>query len=475
MIAFLTRILHRSALLQALILLIAWLAVWQLGRLVEYTEHASVWFPVAGLSFAALLVLGRRAVLPIMAGAILITIWSAEHYQLPLNAGQKIWGGFLFGVAHIAPYWLGAFMVGRLTRKAGHGAPQLIVTFLLVAGASALCATSLVIASLVVTNQMEMADFGTTFLPFWVGDMAGVIALAPLFTGVLIRLFPDPEIELTEFAREETGSLARLGNKVALNAILVASCMLLAHLTESPESSFAIFFLAVPHMWIACTESPIFNVASLAVSSFLIALLVHLLGLMDHVMVYQFAISVIAANALFGIAVPQLKANNEQLTKLLHHDSLTGAASRHYLEQRAGLEIEHSHAERTPLSLIVLDLDNFKQINDRHGHAAGDDILRRTLKAVQDVLRRNDVVARFGGDEFVVMLPDLDRPGACRVAERARAAIGRIEIGADRMACSFGVAQLSPGEDFHTLFERADMALYSAKREGGNQVSHAAD
>lgn len=132
MVDFLTRVLHGSAWLRGLFLLIAWLAVWQVGRLVEYTDHASVWFPVAGLTFAALLVLGKRAVLPIMTGAVLITIWSVRHYQFPLNTWEATWAGLLFGVAHILPYWLGALLVGRLARKAGHGAPQLIVTFLVV-------------------------------------------------------------------------------------------------------------------------------------------------------------------------------------------------------------------------------------------------------------------------------------------------------------------------------------------------------
>ncbi|MDT8448587.1 MAG: diguanylate cyclase [Wenzhouxiangellaceae bacterium] len=473
MVDLLTRLLHRSALLRVVFLLVAWLAVWQLGRLVEYTEHASVWFPAAGLTFAALLVLGRRAALPLMAAAVLITIWAVDHYQLPLDFRQSIRAGILFGVAHIAPYWLGAFLIGRLARKASHSTPQLIVTFLVTAGLAALCATVLVIAALVITNQLDPAAVSSTLLPFWIGDVAGVVVLAPLFSGWLIRLYPEPDIDLAEFTRQGRGSFKGLANKLALNSSLVVATMLLAYLTEARESSFAIFFLAITHMWIACTESPAFSVVSLAVTSFLIALLVHLLGLMEYVMVYQFAINVIAANALFGIAIPQLRAHNEQLKRMVFTDSLTGASSRHYMDLRASLEITQSHAENKSLSLAVFDLDNFKKINDRYGHTSGDDALVSVCIAARNSVRRQDVIARYGGDEFVILLPDLDQEEAMEVARRIKVLVNRIRIGGDYLRCSLGVAELLPGEDFRGLFQRADEALYNSKKHGGNRITQA--
>ena len=470
----LARFLRKSFVVRDLILLLAWLAVWQVGRLVEYTDHASVWFPAAGLTFAALLVLGRRAVLPIMGAAVLITIWSIDHYQLPLTFRQSIYAGVLFGLAHIGPYWLGAIVVGRLAQKVSHSVPQLIVTFLLTAGIAALCATVLVIATLVWTQQLASQDVSRTLLPFWVGDLAGVVVLTPLFAGILIRYFPDPNVDLAEFTRQGRGSFRSLRNKMALNISLVFLTMLLAHLTEAPESSFAIFFLALTHMWIACTESPAFNVFSLAVTSFMIALLVHLFGLMDHVMVYQFAINVIAANALFGIAIPQLNAHNEQLTRMVFTDALTGASSRYYTEQRAELEIKQSHASDQTLALAVFDLDNFKNINDRYGHSFGDQALIRVCEAARENVRRLDVISRFGGDEFVLLLPAMKRADAHELAERIKAAVNIIRVGEDVLSCSFGIAELAAGEDFNALFCRADEALYRSKKRGGNQVSQAA-
>jgi hypothetical protein len=180
--SWLIKLLQNSSLIRIVFLFIAWLAVWQVGRLVEYTDHASVWFPVSGLTFSCFLVLGKKAFIPIMAGAIIITIWSGNHYQIPLSLSEFIWAGVLFGFAHILPYWLGAIFLVRLSHKANQNAPKLIVTFLIVACITAFIATLLVIASLVITNQMDIADVNKTFLPFWVGDMAGVIVLTPLFS-----------------------------------------------------------------------------------------------------------------------------------------------------------------------------------------------------------------------------------------------------------------------------------------------------
>lgn len=448
--------------LQMLIIFLAWLAVWEIGVLVEYTEHASVWFPAAGFTFACMLVVGLRAFIPIMAAAIVSSILQIHYYQLPLNLTESIWAGFLYGMAHIIPYWIGAGLVIKISQKT-QNTPQLIVAFLIIAGVTSLICTSLVLSSLVVTDLMPRADVNKTLLPFWIGDLAGIVVLAPLFTGWLVKLLPRPKIDYSQFMQSDWGSFQTLVNKTGLNVALIFFTMLLAHLTGSFESSFAIFFLAVTHMWIACTESPKFNVLSLAISSVLIVVLVHFLGLMDHVMVYQFAITVIAANALFGIAVPQLTADKQALEQLAFTDALTGASSRHYFQQRAELEIAQSHENGHPLTLVILDLDRFKSINDQYGHAAGDECLINVCHAAQKVLRRNDVIARLGGDEFVLLFPDLKLQQTQLLVDKISQAINALRIDETQLSASFGLAELHADESLKSLFNRADSSLYNAK------------
>ncbi|MGH2971143.1 MAG: GGDEF domain-containing protein, partial [Gaiellaceae bacterium] len=128
-----------------------------------------------------------------------------------------------------------------------------------------------------------------------------------------------------------------------------------------------------------------------------------------------------------------------------------------------------------PFTLVVADLDDFKQINDRYGHDAGDDVLRETASVLRHTLRESDLPGRWGGEEFVLLLPGTETEGGAQLAERVRAALRERSFhGRDGavfgVTCSFGVAQHRPGEGERLLFSQADRALYEAKRLGKDRV-----
>jgi diguanylate cyclase (GGDEF)-like protein len=159
------------------------------------------------------------------------------------------------------------------------------------------------------------------------------------------------------------------------------------------------------------------------------------------------------------------------LRRRVMRDSLTGAASRDFIIEQTRGEIERSLRSGSTLCLMVIDLDRFKPINDELGHALGDRTLARVHDAARGVLRASDVLARYGGDEFVALLPDTELDIAVEVAERVRTAIGRIEVVDGRpLTASIGVSELVADDGFETLFERADLALYEAKRSGRDAV-----
>ena len=189
-------------------------------------------------------------------------------------------------------------------------------------------------------------------------------------------------------------------------------------------------------------------------------------------MVYQFAINVIAANTLFGLALPTLIADNIKLRRVADTDALTQAASRDCFEQRARLDIIRCRQHRQALAVIVFDIDHFKRINDRYGHSVGDKALKHVCLIAQQALRPADMLGRFGGDEFVALLPGIDQAAAIVIAERIRLHVleSRLE-GAHTITASFGIAEMHEHDTYESIFERADQALYRAKQEGRNRAA----
>ncbi len=155
-----------------------------------------------------------------------------------------------------------------------------------------------------------------------------------------------------------------------------------------------------------------------------------------------------------------------------HKDPLTGANNRAALDDTLTREIELARRHRTPLSLIVMDIDKFKSINDNYGHLSGDDILKSISKVVDRVIRKTDMLFRYGGEEFLVLMSNTGCEGAMLLAERIRHEIERMEIDLPEKAVtvtvSLGVASLASNENGQSLFQRADDALYQAKAAGRN-------
>ena len=163
----------------------------------------------------------------------------------------------------------------------------------------------------------------------------------------------------------------------------------------------------------------------------------------------------------------------EALTCALN-DALTGAGNRLALNQNLERDIRSSKRSGQPLSLLVLDVDHFKSVNDNYGHAYGDEALKAVVDCVTATLRNVDGLYRLGGEEFVVLLNNTDADACNLVAERIRQSIEQLQFQIDGqplpMTASLGHATLRPTDDARSLLDRADQRMYAAKRNGRNRV-----
>ncbi|MBV4508094.1 diguanylate cyclase [Pseudomonas sp. BW13M1] len=168
----------------------------------------------------------------------------------------------------------------------------------------------------------------------------------------------------------------------------------------------------------------------------------------------------------------QLQRQLDENRELAERDALTRTANRYRLEKTLEQACERARRFREPLALIAMDLDDFKPINDLHGHARGDAALVEVTERIRQCLGEQDLLARWGGDEFVVVLPRTSQEQAREAAQRIQGALAEVApIGQCQLTMSYGVVQWREGEDRQGLLARADKALYRAKAAGKNAVA----
>ncbi|BDT67701.1 hypothetical protein os1_18790 [Comamonadaceae bacterium OS-1] len=174
-----------------------------------------------------------------------------------------------------------------------------------------------------------------------------------------------------------------------------------------------------------------------------------------------------------------LHSHSEKLSREAVIDGLTGIYNRKYFDQKLAVELSRAQRQKNPLSLVMLDVDYFKNYNDTYGHPAGDRVLQALVGAVQSQLNRlSDVFARYGGEEFIIILPSSDQSGATRIAEKIRQAVLALQMEhvrsqvADHISISLGAATCPGGESCSEtrLLDTVDKALYAAKHGGRNKV-----
>ena len=165
--------------------------------------------------------------------------------------------------------------------------------------------------------------------------------------------------------------------------------------------------------------------------------------------------------------IRRLALERNRMESMLHRDPLTGVQSR-LLGERL---LREALRAGTPAGVVMLDLDRFKAINDTYGHPVGDRVLQSVAHACRGLLREDECISRWGGEEFLVIVPHVDGEGLLRVAERLQHAVASLAVApVEQVTASFGATMIGPGDTLDSVLQRADLALYRAKELGGNRV-----
>lgn len=174
-------------------------------------------------------------------------------------------------------------------------------------------------------------------------------------------------------------------------------------------------------------------------------------------------------------AIQEQERAHEVARRNAESDYLTGLSNRRKATEALQEEVKRANRYKTIFSIILLDVDHFKLTNDTHGHTVGDEVLVTMGAILKQSTRSADVLARWGGEEFLILCPETELSGASQLAEKIRERIASTHFGrAGKKTASFGVASFYPGEDSESLIQRVDSALYDAKESGRNRVKRVA-
>ncbi len=461
----------------SLVVFLAWIGSFHASRLLEYAPLASLWFPPAGISFAAFVVMRWRA-LPALILASLAGSWSTFERVAPdFGTSEVLANGLLYGLVHCVAYWFAAEAVLRsIPLRSPPSIARTVAIFLL---AGMLAAAVAAVGGALVTGYMELVPTDESWplvLPWLIGDYTGLIVIGPLLVLVLralaehLRLpFAERLFAFDDMPRPEHNARRFLLKTALVLSVVMLSLIMIAQAPDDESLIFVIFVAVVLQLWIVHTQGVLESMISIALFSLTTVVMVYALDIDRLALPLQFAMITLATGSYFGMSVPMLYADNAQLRRLLIHDALTGAYTRHFFVDLSQQAIRQAFLRGQPTSMLMIDMDHLKVINDRYGHRAGDLALTQIVRCCQQCLGDRDLLGRLGGDEFCALLPGLDAESAATIAGRIVSSVADASFHfAPGVApsISVGIATMHGDDDYDNLWLRADSALYIAKRNG---------
>jgi diguanylate cyclase (GGDEF)-like protein len=424
----------------------------KLGLQFAYVDKSvtTVW-PPTGIALAAFVLFGYRVWPAIVAGAFFanLTTSGAVLPSLGIAAGNTLEG------------LLGAFLVNRFARggRVFDRVRDIFLFTALAALVSTIVSATLGVASLVLSGERTFAHAGRVWLTWWLGDAVGDIVYAPALI-LWIGVKPGPQWNTRQLLEAIAAALATAAVTFAIFGGVF------------PERHYEITGLLWPVLiWIAFRFGPRESATAIVIVSIVSILQTKNgygpfapLSASESFALLQLWTGITAVTSLVLAAVVAAQREVQGTWReLAVTDPLTGLANHRQLVQALEAEIKRSRRTAQPLAVVLLDLDGLKQINDRHGHLAGSLAIRRVAEALLGSCRATDTAARFGGDEFALVLPETGEAAAWHVA---RGVVDRLATDAEKpnLSISVGVAVYpGHGETVEALLNAADVALYETK------------
>jgi|SRR3990170_33122 len=422
---------------------------------IAHPRATAVW-PPTGIALAAFLLYGRRVWPAIFAGAFLVSLTTAGTVATTLGiaTGNTLEG--LVGAALVERWAAGRRAFKRALTVASFALLAAVVATVISPGVGA--------ASLALGGFVPWREYGSIWLTWWLGDMGGALVVAPL----LLLWIADPRIR---WSREQ-----RIEAAVLLILLVLASETVFGGPFGWGLANYPLGFVFVPILlWTAFRLGTREAAAALVLlAGMAIGGTLHQMGPFvrdtpnESLLLLQVFLAVSSVTTLaFGALVDERRAAEAQLLQLSVSDPLTGLANYRQLMTVLQGEIRRTDRTARPFAIVFLDLDKLKQVNDRHGHLVGSRALCRVAEAVRKASRAVDTSARFGGDEFAVVLPEADEAAAWQVANRIRDRLAQ-DAEEPRITVSVGVAVYPrDGTTVEELVDRADRLLYEMKARQG--------
>jgi len=444
-----------------------WYLLWNLSIIMGSVWQASLWYPPAALSVALFLYFRGKAVAMVALGCGLTAIQSAILDQSADVRQVLTWA--MFTLSHSVVYG-GFARVLRWRRHAAHrqynpGLPSEHYTMLF---APVFCGaqTGLGLLTLWLFADVPSGALIEIAPVRFCGDLTAVVTLTVPFYLLLRKRFTPVRLRI---------------NAAAL-PYLVGVTFLYVGMTWASHASGGIIPLSMvayvqilPLLFASSKLPPASLYFLVAWAELVFVVAAGIFGIPNHAIEYQGAMLAIASVAYIGSAISTLMDERTQLRRLATTDPLTGLLNRRAALDTIGTELARNRRRGDPISLAILDIDHFKMINDDFGHDEGDRALRLVSAALRDTVRGGDIVARWGGEEFLICFPDTVLKGAEEVCVRCRLAISQTHVGTDpdrgrRITASFGVVQVQPQDRLNDAIIRADRLLYQAKERGRDRI-----